>query len=68
MKMKRTNGSVSPAQMDTTEYPPEGQNEECEVHCGSEVSTTREVCDHPMHRHRIMHDPSHCPKCGEKLQ
>ena len=24
-------------------------------------------CDHPMHRYRIMHDPSHCPKCGEKL-
>ena len=48
-----TNGSVSPAQMDTTEYPPEGQNEEC---------------DHPMHRYRIMHDPSHCPKCGKELQ
>ena len=42
----------SPAQMDTTEYPPEGQNVEC---------------DHPMHRYRMMHDPSHCPKCGEKL-
>ena len=24
--IERTNGSVSPAQMDTTEYPPEGQN------------------------------------------
>ena len=37
----------------TTEYLPEGQNEEC---------------DHPMHRYRIMHDPSHCPKCGKELQ
>ena len=26
-----TNGSVSPAQMDTTEYPPEGQNVECDI-------------------------------------
>ena len=24
-------------------------------------------CDHPIHRHSLMHDPSHCPKCGEKL-
>ena len=44
--------TLAMAEMDTTEYPPEGQNEEC---------------DHPMHRYRIMHDPSHCPKCGEKL-
>ena len=43
--------------MDTTEYPPEGQNVECdvikvldaweaEVHDDSEVIATREVCDH----------------------
>ena len=66
--------TVSPAQMDTTEYPPEGQNEECEVHCGSEVSTTREVCAHA-DRIRIAYSDvyyvdigyRYCPKCGEQL-
>ena len=43
---------VLDAWAEATEYPPEGQNAEC---------------DHPMHRYRIMHDPSHCPKCGNKL-
>ena len=28
-QQEREHGSVSPAQMDTTEYPPEGQNVEC---------------------------------------
>ena len=32
---ERTNGLVSPAQMDTTEYPPEGQNVECDTWLGS---------------------------------
>ena len=70
--------TISPAQMDTTEYPPEGQNEECEVHYGSEVSTTREVCDHQTHNICLCDwgddcamdnepDFTYCPKCGEKL-
>ena len=58
----------------TTEYPPEGQNVECEVHDGSEVSTTREVCDHAdwtsnVYSEDIYADMGYryCPKCGEKL-
>ena len=101
----------SRTQTDTTEYPPEGQNVECdhtdgnglcycesdifrcpdcklwlgrdhahaEVHDGSEVSTTREVCDHWVgvkgsghYRYGSTTPPpywthSYCPKCGEKL-
>ena len=88
--------------MDTTEYPPEGQNAECdtwlgsrphqassrlhpgldlttvtteaEVHDGSEVSTTREVCDHADWTSNAYSDGiyvdmgyRYCPKCGEKL-
>ena len=60
LTQKRTNGSVSPAQMDTTEYP--------DISASSISDTLLESeCDHPWHRYRIMHDPSHCPKCGEKL-
>ena len=69
---------VLDAWADTTEYPPEGQNEECEVHYGSEVSTTREVCDHQTHNICLCDwgddcamdnepDFTYCPKCGEKL-
>ena len=67
-------------EMATTEYPPEGHNVECdtweaEVHDGSEVSTTREVCDHAdwtsnSYSEDIYVDMGYCycPKCGEKLQ
>ena len=62
---------VLDAWADTTEYPPEGQNVECDVHDGSEVSTTREVCDHvtegvPDEEGKAMVF-RYCPKCGEKL-
>ena len=119
LQPERTNGSVSPAQTDTTEYPPEGKNEECahtddsglcwcerglprcpkcrgwfgllhakkailqikvldaseaEVHDGSEVSSTREVCDHADWTGNAYSDGiyvdmgyRYCPKCGEKL-
>ena len=73
-QQEREHGSVSPAQMDTTEYPPEGQNVECEVHDGSEVSTTREVCDHADWTSNAYSDGiyvdmgyRYCPKCGNKL-
>ena len=56
--------TVSPAQMDTTEYPPEGQ---AEVHCGSEVSTTREVCDHADLFWNVRSSALVCLNCGEKL-
>ena len=48
---------------------------EAEVHHGSEVSTTREVCDH-VEGGEIPHTTeginvwlhfTYCPKCGEKL-
>ena len=93
---------VSPAQTDTTEYPPEGQNAECdawlgsrphqassrlhpgldlttvtteaEVHDGSELSTTREVCDHLKSVATVEDDGAmcwyvfgYCPHCGERL-
>ena len=58
---ERTNGLVSPAQMDTTEYPPEGQNEECDTaaqtdtqeHPDISASTTSDTlpeyeCDHAL--------------------
>ena len=38
---ERTNGLVSPAQMDTTEYPPEGQNVECDTWLGSHPHQAR---------------------------
>ena len=73
-QQEREHGSVSPAQMDTTEYPPEGQNVECEVHDGSEVSTTREVCDHADWTSNAYSDGiyvdmgyRYCPKCGNEL-
>ena len=71
--------------MDTTEYPPEGQNVECdaweaweaweaEVHDGSELSTTREVCDHLKSVATVEDDGAmcwyvfgYCPHCGERL-
>ena len=66
--------TVSPAQTDTTEYPPEGQNVESEVHDGSEASTTREVCDHADWTSNAYSDGiyvdmgyRYCPKCGNKL-
>ena len=47
---------------------------EAEVHDGSEVSTTREVCDHAdwtsnVYSEDIYADMGYryCPKCGEKL-
>ena len=65
---------VLDAWADTTEYPPEGQNVESEVHDGSEVSTTREVCDHADWTSNAYSDGiyvdmgyRYCPKCGEKL-
>ena len=93
---------VLDAWADTTEYPPEGQNVECdtwlgsrphqassrlhpgldlttvtteaEVHDGSELSTTREVCDHADRTSYAYSDGiyvdmgyRYCPKCGEKL-
>ena len=54
--IERTNGSVSPAQMDTTEYPPEGQNVECDVH--------EAFADALAKNHFAL---NYCPKCGEKL-
>ena len=92
----------SRTQTDTTEYPPEGQNVECdtwlgsrphqahsrllpgldlttvtteaEVHDGSEVSTTREVCDHLKSVATVEDDGAmcwyvfgYCPHCGERL-
>lgn len=60
--------------MDTTEYPPEGQNVECEVHDGSEVIATREVCDHADWTSMAYSDGiyvdmgyRYCPKCGDRL-
>ena len=110
---------VLDAWADTTEYPPEGKNEECahtddsglcwcerglprcpkcrgwfgllhakkailqikvldaseaEVHDGSEVSSTREVCDHADWTGNAYSDGiyvdmgyRYCPKCGNKL-
>ena len=75
----------SRTQTDTTEYPPEGQNVECdaweaweaweaEVHDGSELSTTREVCDHLKSVATVEDDGAmcwyvfgYCPHCGERL-
>ena len=42
--------------MDTTEYPPEGQNVECEVH--------EAFADALAKNHFAL---NYCPKCGEKL-
>ena len=93
---------VLDAWADTTEYPPEGQNVECdtwlgsrphqassrlhpgldlttvtteaEVHDGSELSTTREVCDHLKSVATVEDDGAmcwyvfgYCPHCGERL-
>ena len=48
---------------------------ECDVHDGSEVSTTREVCDHADWTRGAYSDGiyvdmgyRYCPKCGEKLE
>jgi len=47
---------------------------EAEVHDGSEVSATREVCDHADWTSNVYSDDiyadmgyRYCPKCGEKL-
>ena len=51
-----------------------GDAREAEVHDGSEVSTTREVCDHADRTSYAYSDEyyvdmgyRYCPKCGEKL-
>ena len=54
---QRTNGSVSPAQMDTTEYPPEGQNAECDTWLHEPGLTADDRASWY----------NYCPKCGEKL-
>ena len=64
--MRRTNGLVSPAQMDTTDYPPEGQNVECDhqwVHkAGAGYRATPVAICVKCHAEK-----RYCAKCGEKL-
>ena len=58
---ERTDGSVGPAQMDTTEYPPEGKNAECN-------HDAFYMGDNGLPRHPLaLADFVYCPKCGEKL-
>ena len=48
--------TLAMAEMDTTEYPPEGQNVECDVH--------EAFADALAKNHFAL---NYCPKCGEKL-